>query len=184
MKALLKEKELRKRIDHLRGCALVGMRNLTEANALWRLAVAEDEPHRRDAPASRSAIGGVGAADMPLVGGADALGGGGGGGSGGVTLATVRAAAASKGHTTVPSAVPASTLLATDESKACLSLGLAAAQYAACKRRLIVEASVRAPAPLSVAQAQAALRGTLDGRRAAQFWSHCVRNGWLAPPRE
>ena len=189
-KAMLREKELRRRVTHLRGCALTGIRSRPEADALWRIALAEEEPHIRRDAMKRDAPGGIGVGGVPLggTGGladpADLMGGG---ALGAVSadrkakLAAVRKASAS-GHGqlgAVPSSVPPSTLLAPEESKACVALGLSGSQYVACKRMLVLAAARQMPAPLTPEQAVAELNVRLDERRSKLLHQHCVKAGWL-----
>ena len=219
MKAMLKEQTLQRRVAHLRGCALTGIRSLPEANSLWRLALAEDEPVlKRDAPTSRAmavapGAGGVGGPagaggfqpGLPLGAGGlnpglgapephDPMGGLGGFGAafGGPSapqaaaqkkkLTAIKAAVSTKAALiggSIPGSTPAQSLLATDEAQACLRLGIAPAQYVACRRMLLLEAVQRSN-KVSLEHAQAVLKPKLDARRAEAFWRHCVSSGWIA----
>ena len=57
-RAMIRERDLRRRLDHLNGCARTGIARLSEAEGLWRIALAQEDPHlKRDAPISRSVLG-------------------------------------------------------------------------------------------------------------------------------
>ena len=58
-------------------------------------------------------------------------------------------------------------------------LGIAPAQYVACRRMLLLEAVQRSN-KVSLEHAQAVLKPKLDARRAEAFWRHCVSSGWIA----
>lgn len=200
IKSALKETALRRRVHHLRACAQAGIRDLPEAERLWRQALAEEESSlgKPSGPSSRSTGGGGG------VGGShhaasSGLGADVGPGAGpqppapptGGFLApkpvpsaqklALQAAKASKVQSADPGGVQPSSLLSADENVLCLSLGLAPSQYVSCKRLLLTAACTKLGQPLSSAEAQAALKSKLDARRSLKLWLHAIKNGWLPP---
>ena len=204
-RAMIRERDVRRRLDHFRGCARVGITRLNEAETLWRIALAQEDPHlKRDAPISRSVAPGVATttaipAAAPVGAGTGAAGGDSAYGCQGAPLSTgaaapvampnlhtaklasVRAAAAasSAGRVDgVPGCVQAHNLLSASEAKACVSLGLVESQYVACKRAQMLSVAKRASSPPSTSQADAAPK--LEQHRSQQLHAYIQRNGWMS----
>ena len=156
------------------------MRSLHESDALWRYALLEEEPHARREAASRANLAtGPGAAISGIDAPIEPLGHPTAQPAMRAKLMAARAAVASALPAQAPGVPPPASLLSPDETKACLSLGLAPSQYVACKRLLILAAAAASPGPLSAQAAIAAVRGRVDERRGRQLWEHLKKRGWL-----